>query len=206
MKKIIRLTESDLHNIIKESVSKLLTESQESKSQSEAIKLVMDKLGYDYEQANNFIRKDLRNEITSLRNKNIAKFTLGVARMYCDRQITDANTVSDLNATLKLLSAHINEYDRNLNGISAQELINKFAQTRRDNIDAEKNEIESLDFSQGSRYKIVPINSFEEAQTYYKYTNPDGPWCLTHMEDMFESYTSNGMNQIYFCLREGFEK
>ena len=205
MKNNINLTESYLHNIINETIKSLLTESQESKSQSEAIKLVMDKLGYDYEQANNFVRKDLRNEITSLRDKNIAKFTLGVARMYCDRQITDANTISDLNATLKLLSAHINEYDRNLNGISAQELINKFAQTRCDNIDAEKNEIESLDFSQGSRYQIIPINSFEEAQKYYEYTNPDSPWCLTYMKNMFNSYTNNGVNQIYFCLREDFE-
>ena len=204
-KKLIRLTENDLHNIINESVKTLIAESQESKSQSEAIKYLMQKMHWDKERANNFVRNDLRQDITALRDKNIAKFTLGVTRMYCDRQLTDARIISNLNATLKLLSAHLNEYDRNLNGISAQELIDKFAQTRQDNIDAEKGEIDSMDFSQGSRYQIVPINSFEEAQDYYEYTNPNSRWCLTHMDDMFDSYTHDGINQIYFCLREGFE-
>ena len=204
-KQLIRLTESDLHNIINESVKALIIESQESKSQSEAIKYLIQKFNWDKEKANNFVRNDLRQDITALRDKNIAKFTLGVTRMYCDRQLSDARIIGNLNATLKLLLAHLDEYDRNLNGLSAQELIDRFAQTRRDNVDAEKGEIDSMDFSQGSKYQIVPINSFEEAQNYYEYTNPNSRWCLTHMDDMFDSYTNDGINQIYFCLREGFE-
>ena len=204
-KQLIRLTESDLHNIINESVKALIIESQESKSQSEAVKYLMQKMHWDKEKANSFVRNDLRQDITALRDKNIAKFTLGVTRMYCDRQLSDARIIGNLNATLKLLSAHLDEYDRNLNGLSAQELIDRFAQTRRDNVDAEKGEIDSMDFSQGSKYQIVPINSFEEAQNYYEYTNPNSRWCLTHMDDMFDSYTNDGINQIYFCLREGFE-
>ena len=204
-KQLIRLKESDLYNIINESVKTLIIESQESKSQSEAIKYLMQNMHWDKERANNFVRNDLRQDITALRDKNIAKFTLGVTRMYCDRQLSNANIIGNLNTTLKLLSAHLDEYDRNLNGLSAQELINRFAQTRRDNVDAEKGEIDSMDFSQGSKYQIVPINSFEEAQNYYKYTNPNSRWCLTHMDDMFDSYTNDGINQIYFCLREGFE-
>ena len=45
-----------LNKIISESIHNLLVESQESKSQSEAIKLVMNKLGYDKEQADEFVR------------------------------------------------------------------------------------------------------------------------------------------------------
>ena len=204
-KQLIRLTENDLYNIINESVKTLIIESQESKSQSDAIKYLMQKMNWDKERANNFVRNDLRQDITALRDKNIAKFTLGVTRMFCDRQLSDARILSNLNATLKLLSAHLNEYDRNLNGLSAQELIDRFAQTRQYNVSAEKVEIDSMDFSQGSKYQIVPINSFEEAQNYYEYTNPNSRWCLTHMDDMFDSYTCNGINQIYFCLRKGFE-
>ena len=182
----------------------ILNESQESTSQHEARALLMNKLGWDKERADKFIRVDLRNDITALRDKKIGKFTLGVTRMFLDKQLDNANVISDLNVTLKLLSAHLNEYDRNLNGLSAQELIEKFAQTRQDNTDAERQEIDSMEFGE-SNYTIVPINSFEEAQRYYKYTNPASPWCLTHMEDMFESYTCDGINQIYFCLRNGFE-
>ena len=165
----------------------------------------MNNLGWEHDKAYNFIRTDLRNEITPLRDSKIAKFTLGVTRMYCQRQLNDARTISNLNSTLKLLSAHLNEYDRNLNNLSAQELIDRFAQTRQNNLEQEKGEINSMQFNGQSRYQIVPINSFEEAKRYYEYTNPNSRWCLTHMENMFESYTSGGINQIYFCLREGFE-
>ena len=183
----------------------LLTESQESSSQKEAIRYVEQHFGWPHEKANNFVRIDLRNDITSLRDKKIGKFTLGVTRMFCNGELRDANIISNLNATLKLLSAHLNEYDRNLNGLSASELIQRFSKHRQDNLEAEKEDIDAMDFSNGSNYNIVPINSFEEANQYYKYTNPNSRWCLTHMEDMFDSYTCGGINQIYFCLQNGFE-
>ena len=181
-----------------------INESQESKSQSAAIKLVMNKLGFDHQKADKFVREDLRNDITSLRDKNIAKFTLGVTRMYCDGELKDTSIISNLNSTLKLLSAHLNEYDRNLNGLSADELISKFKRARQDNISKEKQEINRMKFGV-SDYEIVKIDTFEDAKKYYKYTNPKSRWCLTHMEDMFYSYTYNGFNQIYFCLKHGFE-
>ncbi len=204
---LMSLNEDIIDNIISEKLNdiSLITESQESTSQSEAVKYIMNNLGWEHDRAYNFVRNDLRNDITSLRDKNIAKFTLGVTRMYCDRQITDARTVSNLNSTLKLLSAHLNDYDRNLNGLSAQELISRFEKTRNDNLENEKNEINSMEFSGQSRYQIIPINSFEEAKQYYEYTNPNSRWCLTHMKNMFNSYTSDGINQLYFCLRDDFK-
>ena len=217
MKKI-KLTENEFNTFIRNNVLQVLneyryinsnkyflTESQESTSQSKAVKYIMNNLGWEHDKAYNFVRNDLRSLITALRDKDIAKFTLGVTRMYFDNQLYDARTISNLNSTLKLLSAHLNEYDRNLNGLSAQELIDRFAQTRQDNLEQEKNEINSMQFGGQSRYQIVPINSFEEAKQYYQYTNPNSRWCLTHMEDMFDSYTSDGIDQIYFCLREGFQ-
>ena len=178
----------------------MLTESQESTSQKEAIRYVEQQLGWSHEKANNFVRVDLRNDITALRDKKIGKFTLGVTRMFCNRELSDASIISDLNSTLKLLSAHLDEYDRNLNGLSASELIQRFEQTRKGNLEAERSEIDAMEFDSNSNYNIVPINSFEEAQQYYQYTNPNSRWCLTHMRNMFDSYTGDGINQIYFCL------
>ena len=174
----------------------------ESKSQSEAIKLVMNKWGWDHTKADNFVRIDLRNDITPLRDKQIGKFTLGVARMYLNNEITDARSISDVNATLKLLSAHLNEYDRNLNGLSAEELISKFKKSRENNVKKEKQEINGIKFDK-SDYEIVRIDSFNDARKYYKYTNPSSRWCLTYMDDMYDSYTCDGINQIYFCLKHG---
>ena len=183
-----------------------INESQESKSQSEAKKYIKNnnKFNWNETEIDNFVRIKLRNDITALSDKQIGKFTLGVTRMYFNNEISDASTINDLNATLKLLSAHLNEYDRNLNGLSADELISKFKQTRENNIKKEKQEINRMKFSV-SDYEIVKIDSYDDAKKYYKYTNPHSRWCLTHMENMYDSYTCDGMNQIYFCLKNGFE-
>ncbi len=182
----------------------LINESQESKSQSAAIKLVMNTWGWDHARADKFVRDDLRNDITPLRDKQIGKFTLGVTRMYLNNEITDARTISDLNATLKLLTAHLNEYDKNLNGLSAEELISKFKQARENNVKKEKQEINRMKFGT-SDYDIIRIDSFNDAKKYYTYTNARSRWCLTYMEDMYDSYTCDGINQIYFCLKHGFK-
>ena len=199
------LNNKQLNKLIKENIHNLLLfESQESDSQKLAKNLYQQSTGCSREDADNFVRNTLRNDITSLRDKKIAKFTLGVTRMFLDRQITNANIISDLNVTLKLLLPHINEYDKNLNNLSAQELINRFKQVRLNNLENEKNEINSMSFGE-SNYNIVRIDSYEQAQQYKQYTYPKQPWCLTYMENMFDSYTSNGINQIYFCLLNGFE-
>ena len=199
----------ELHNcknfeIRKHSSLNPLNESQESESQKSAIKLVMDRFGWDKERANHFVRVDLRNDITALRDKQIGKFTLGVTRMYVDGELRDANRISSLNSTLKLLSAHLNEYDRNLNGLSVNELISKFKKVRENNVEREKREISKIKFGV-SEYDIVKIDSFSDAKKYYTYTNPSSRWCLTHKEGQYNSYTCDGINQIYFCLKNGFE-
>ena len=181
----------------------LLTESQESKSISQAKRLLMNRLGYSDAQADEFIRIKLRNDIPVLRTPQGGKFILGVTRMFIDRDIQDAQTITDLNSTLKLVAsdAHINEYDRNLNGMSAFDLIERFQSARGEMIDQDRESLSQVEYGGNSDYTIVPINSFDEARQYGQYTS----WCVTHYEDMFDSYTSNGINQFYFCLKNGFE-
>ena len=201
---IFELYNCENFEIKKRSSLNPLNESQESESQKSAIKLVMDRFRWDKERANHFVRVDLRNTFTPLKDKQIGKFTLGVTRMYVDGELGDANAISNLNATLKLLSAHLNEYDKNLNGLSADELISKFKRVRENNVEREKREISKMKFGV-SEYEIVKIDSFSDAKKYYKYTNPNSRWCLTHMDDQYNSYTCDGINQIYFCLKNGFE-
>jgi hypothetical protein len=181
----------------------LLTESQESKSISQAKRLLMNRLGYSDAQADEFIRIKLRNDIPVLRTPQGGKFILGVTRMFIDRDIQDAQTITDLNSTLKLVAsdAHINEYDRNLNGMSAFDLIERFQSARGEMIDQDRENLSQAEYGGNSDYTIVPINSFDEARQYSQYTS----WCVTHYDNMFDSYTSNGINQFYFCLKNGFE-
>ena len=181
----------------------VITESQESKSIAAAKKLVIQKLNYDEQEADEFVRIKLRNDLPVLRTPQGGKFILGVTRMFCDGELRRANDIGGLNSTLKLVAsdAHINEYDRNLNGISCQELIQRFAKAMSDNLEAEKTEINQMAFDTPSDYEIVRIDSFEQAEEYGRYVS----WCVTHDERMFDSYTSNGVNQFYFCLKNGFE-
>ena len=183
--------------------SYLIIESQESKSIAAAKKLVMQRLNYNEQEADKFIRIKLRNDIPSLRTPQGGKFILGVARMFCDGELRTANDIGNLNSTLKLVAsdAHINEYDRNLNGMSCQELVQRFAKAMSDNLEAEKAEIDQMAFESPSDYEIVRIDSFEQAEEYGDYVS----WCVTHDENMFNSYTSDGINQFYFCLKNDFE-
>ena len=196
-----------INQIISETIHKhlrnILTESQESKSIDAAKKLYMERTKCSREEADEFVRITLRNDLPILRKPNAAKFILGVTRMFLDRQITDARTISQLNTTLEYVSsdAHINEYDRNLNGMSAQDLIQRFAKAVSDDFEKNKSDINSMNFEGKSQYDIVRIDSFEQAQQYGKYTS----WCVTHYENMFDSYTNDGISQFYFCLRHGFE-
>ena len=179
--------------------------SQESASIKVATWLVMDRLGYTKEQADRFVRIDLRASFPILRSKEGGKFILGVARMYLDRQISDASTISSLNQTLKYIvtPAHYNEYDRNLNGLSAQQLIDRFKQARTDDLEKDKAELAKTHYVERPEYNIVKIDSFEQSKQYGEYND----WCLAqgNGEDNYDQYTSDGVNQLYFILREGFE-
>ena len=179
--------------------------SQETASIKEAAQLVIDRLGYSKEQADRFVRIDLRASFPILRSKEGGKFILGVTRMYLDGQISDASMISSLNQTLKYIvtPTHYNEYDRNLNGLSAQQLIDRFKQARTDDLEKDKAELGATQYTEHPEYKIVRIDSFEQAKQYGKYND----WCLAQPngEDNYVQYTSNGVNQLYFILRDGFE-
>ena len=200
------ISNRQLRNIISEAIKTvLISESQESASIKEATRLVMDRLGYTKEQADSFIRIDLRASFPILRSKEGGKFILGVARMYLDRQISDASTISSLNQTLKYIvtPAHYNEYDRNLNGLSAQQLIDRFKQARTDDLEKDKAVLGNAQYTENPEYEIVRIDSFEQATQYGEYND----WCLAQDdgEVNYDQYTSDGVNQLYFILRDGFE-
>lgn len=205
------LTYAELHRIISESIGSVLTESlllesQESKSISEAVRLFMERTGKNHEEADEFVRMTLRGDIPILRNKQAGKFILGVTRMYLDGQLRDANTIARINGTLKYVSdsTHINQYDRNLNGLSAQELIERFAPVKASDMENDKAALGKTQFNENKDYKVIRIDSFEQILPYGKYND----WCLAQSngENMYDEYTKGGINQLYLILRDGFEK
>ena len=209
---MVIIRQSQLSQIISEAIAaevrrkSTLNESQESESIKGATRLYMERTGKSKEEADKFVRIDLRASFPPLRDKKIGKFILGVTRMYLDGQLRDATTIANLNSTLKYVGdpTHINEYDRNLNGMSAQDLIDRFAPARMQNMEKDKAELGQNQYEEKSEYKVVRIDSFEQARQYGKYND----WCLAQPdgENMYNSYTSEGANQLYIILRDGFEK
>lgn len=178
----------------------LILESQESKSISASKKLWVD-CGYEQDKYDKYLNA-LRDAIPTLKSKDGGKFILGCFRLFINNQLSTHKNLTTLNSILRIIvSSHIEEYDRNLNGMSLRELKNKFGKDIQINIETIKKQISELKFDKKSPYKIVRIDSFEDAKEYHKYTD----WCITYKEDMWDNYTMDGTNVFYFMLLPGFK-
>ena len=139
------------------------------------------------------------------------KFEPGVARiaygeLNMDTQLEHGRALARLKSIVKLISdGHANEYDHDLNGLSYHELENRFGAKTQDTSDQLRNQLASMEYNP-SDYTIVPIPDFGSAKAFYKYTNPDSRWCITHMKNMWDSYTANGLNKVYFACKPDFKK
>lgn len=178
--------------------------SQETKSIAAARQLLMKKLKWGKDKADEYVRKTIRSYVPILRNTNHgAKFILGVTRMCIFQDIANGETIRQLNTVLKYIAsdAHINEYDRNLNGESLQTLVKRFSENVTNDLEKEKEEISQLQLIPNEEYSVIMINGFEEALKYQDFTS----WCIVHNEKAFNLYTGRGVCQFYFILRNRFE-
>ena len=191
----------EIHKAIRK--HQILTEGRQAKNRNAAKNYIMQQLGYSESGAMKFIGQ-LKVKIPSVRLQQ-EKFLLGVARLFIDGdlRVNDDFKCTNFNQTLKLIAsdAHVNEYDNNLNGMSAEELINRFADIRVGELSKRKELMGGKQYRKNNNYTIVPINSYEEATKYAKYNE----WCVTYSEDMFDDKTCHGAGRFYFCLRNGFE-
>ena len=131
------------------------------------------------------------------------KFLYGICRMYVDKEFQNVNDISTMNGMLKTISEepHLSEYDDNLNGLSKEEIFQRFLPIQKKEAEDEINFVKRMKFTGESDYEIVKIDSYQDASKYKSYTS----WCVTQNSSHFESYSSDGMNQFYFCLKKGFE-
>lgn len=150
------------------------------------------------------LTQEIRNTVPNVRMAD-CKFLVGITRMYFDLQsnIHDFQSkMNNLNKMLRIIcTAHTDQYDNDFNGLSFDELDKKFSGAVRKELDSDRENIGKLQLIKNSSYKIIPIDSFEEAVKYGKYTS----WCVTHYPDMYSNYTKNGLGRFYFCLQDGFE-
>jgi hypothetical protein len=132
------------------------------------------------------------------------KFLYAICRMYVDGEFRNANDISTMNSMLKTISVepHLSEYDHDLNGLSKDEIIRRFTPIQQKENEDEMNFVKRMKFEGGSDYEIVKIDSYSQAAKYGRFTS----WCVTHAQSHFDSYSCDGINQFYFCLKKGFEE
>ena len=186
-----------LKSIIRESIYQVLNENARDKRVLDYLK----SRGYsDYDERMKIIG-GIKHDIPNIRLDS-SKFLLGICRMYLDGQLRDEQSIRKVDNALKFIHAggHTGEFDENLNGKSPDELHEMFREASRQMSANDRQRSASQQFIGGSQYRIIPINSYEEAKPYGKYTS----WCVTHGKSAFDSYTQGG-NRFYFCLKDGFE-
>lgn len=204
------ITEAQFRKILSESVRCILNEDVESSGMKAAVNFLIQQ-GQTKEQAQQ-IFNSLRNDIPSVRlplytnangrEKGTYKFAIGVERMYLNGELSDGQTIMKLNKTLKLLAnGHADEYDANLNNMSAQELNRRFETAAASELQNDVEDVSSEEYTPNG-YTVVRIPDFETSKQYGDYTS----WCVTHYENMYNSYTSDGMGLFYFFLKDGFEE
>ena len=175
----------------------LLLESKEDKT-----KRMLRSKGYDNPSE---IIKAVKHDFSELEHSErpAYKFLYAICRMYVDRELQNANDISTMNSMLKIISVepHLSEYDHNLNGLNKEEIFQRFLPIQKKESENEINFVKRMKFTGESDYEIVKIDSYRDASRYKKYTS----WCVTQNNSHFESYSCDGINQFYFCLKKGFE-
>ena len=151
----------------------------------------------DPQQVIDIVRRDIPNS-----RLNDCKYLAGVTRMALNDELNDYETIGKLNQTLKLLAtAHADEYDNNINGIAANELIERFRTESNVEYSNDVKAHNATQFVENTHYKIYKIDSFEKASKFSPYTS----WCVTKGEDNYDAYTNNGYGLFYFCIRDDFK-
>ena len=141
--------------------------------------------------------------------KGPVEYVMGLARIAIgELKMFDRNAESDTallkqvvlflhNSTDEQLKA---QYDGNLNGLDFYALVNQLNGARRAFNANNRARLKGATDGRVSAYKVVAINSAEEAAKYGQFTS----WCVTHSEANYDGYTEGG-RRFYFCLRDGFE-
>ena len=237
MKKII--TESQLKQMIKETVRRLLTEDKVSDYIKKQIvnnsRYSKEMLATPVAELPKDVRSNMQESAPSIYNacvnhgqnlsaflrlyflsyfdinhgKGPVEYVMGLARIAIgELKMFDRNAESDTallkqvvlflhNSTDEQLKA---QYDGNLNGLDFYALVNQLNGARREFNAANRTRLKGATDGRVSAYKVVAINSAEEAAKYGRYTS----WCVTHSEANYDGYTEGG-RRFYFCLRDGFE-
>ncbi len=188
---------STLRCLIYESIYQALCESSQDKA---ALTYLKSRGITDYNEQMKYIGS-LQHDIPNLRLDK-RKFMVGALRLYFEGELSNYENIESFGKVLNCISkhGHTGEYNFDLNGLSLSELYDKYDEEIRSDAETDRERSGQTQRGNGNGYKIIPINTFKEAEQYGEYTS----WCVTHIKKQFNNYTKGG-KRFYFCLKDGFE-
>lgn len=180
---------------------KLLFEGVETKNMSAAKHFLRDKYDYDDSSALNYIGAIKR----MLPNSRVAKckFMQGIVRMITAGELEDELIRFEVNRALEFAGSdeYKDKFDKNLNGISAEEFIKEMNSVIKKDIEKKKAKIAKLNLTKNSDYEVYRMNSFEDASKFSKYTS----WCICHSFESFRVYSCEGLGEIFIIVRKDYK-
>ena len=159
-------------------------------------------MGHKQQTVIEYFEREIRNNF--FHDGENQKFEPGVARiaygeLKMDRPGQDTQKLETLKKIVKMISeAHALEYNADLNGLSYSDLDTRFGATVQKVDEELKKELKETKYTP-SDYIIEEIPEFDAARKFFEYTYPKSRWCLTYLKNQWDSYTSSGMNKVYFA-------
>ena len=92
--------------------------------------------------------------------------------------------------------------------ITFNTLYEQYADVLKQMDDEQRSAVNSKSYERNSRYKIIPIDDFETANKFGKYTgnNREGRLCYTERKQTWDNFTHGGNNQCYLCYLPNYKK
>lgn len=99
-------------------------------------------------------------------------------------------------------SAEGAQFDPFLNGLDIEDIREEYGEEIMRRTVARRAEVDAyLPAEEKDDYDIVLIPDFQTARQYSRYV----PWCTVRQKMAWDSFTQEGINNMYFCLKHGFE-
>ena len=160
-----------------------------------------------------YMRLKLLKEFQINRGQGPIKYLRGIIRICCDNNeginfftinhAPDKRLLKKFRQIINHIYTNNLEFNEDLNGLTLVQLNKMVGAKMRVSVYQEwlanRKQEEELQDTFGE-YKVIPINSHEEASRYAKYT----AWCVTHSQGNYDGYTGDG-SRFFFCLKNGFE-
>ncbi|MBR3399969.1 MAG: hypothetical protein IKQ12_01110 [Prevotella sp.] len=197
-KKIVRLTEEKIREIVKGVTINILCENRNFERAKRAV--------YTYcnpqntEDVFDIIHDTQRNIPYSRILKN--KFLEGVIRLVYNEELDSSQqeTINDILAIISTNAKYQVAYNGNFNGLYFEDLCFKFYDEIKNLINRERQESASQSYQPNNDYTIHKIDNYEDAMRFGQYTN----WCISHSNFDYNTYTPHG-ETFYICLKNGFQ-